>query len=136
MLSATARIRVRYAETDQMSVAYHGNYLPWFEVARTQCLREHGLPYRDLEAQGYLLPVLEVQARYLRPARYDDELDVVAEIRERPSVRIRIDYLVRRESELLATGYTLHAFIDKQGRPCRPPSSFALAIERIFAGPG
>lgn len=131
-LSASLRIRVRYAETDQMAVAYHGNYLPWFEVARTQCLREHGLPYQQLEQEGFLLPVIEVQARYLKPARYDDELDVTATISERPGVRIRIDYEVRRNGELLATGQTLHVFIDRSGRAIRPPASFQDLIRRHF----
>lgn len=124
MLKATALLRVRYAETDQMSVAYHGNYLPWFEVARTTVLREHGLPYKDLESAGFLLPVLEVTARYLKPARYDDELAITATIAERPGVRFRIDYEVRRGDELLATGHTVHAFIDRSGRPVRPPEAF------------
>ena len=70
------RVRVRYAETDMMGIVYHGNYLPWFEVGRTTLLKECGLPYRELEAQGYHLPVIELGVKYARPALYDDVLDL------------------------------------------------------------
>ena len=74
MIQSRASITVRYAETDMMGIVYHANYLPWFEVARTQLLREQGFPYKQLELDGYRIPVLEVSAKYLRPALYDDTL--------------------------------------------------------------
>jgi len=132
MITARTTLNVRYAETDMMGVAYHGSYLPWFELGRTALLKEHGLPYRELEAAGYFLPVLEMQARYLRPARYDDELEIVTHLRERPVLRIRLDYEVHRAAELLATGYTVHAFIDREGRPTRPPLNFAGKMAALF----
>lgn len=122
MIESRSQIVVRYAETDMMGVVYHGNYLPWFEVGRTTLLRELGLPYRQLEAEGYRLPVLEVAAKYLRPAVYDDTLTIVTFLRERPVLRIRLEYEVRRGDELLATGHSVHAFIDREGRPVRPPA--------------
>jgi acyl-CoA thioester hydrolase len=132
MLQSRSRLNVRYAETDMMGVAYHGSYLPWFELGRTALLKAHGLPYRELEAAGYFLPVLEVSARYLRPARYDDELEIVTTLREKPIARIRLDYEIFRAAELLASGHTVHAFIDREGRPTRPPANFAGKMAELF----
>ena len=132
MISVRAQITVRYAETDMMGIVYHANYLPWFEVARTQLLREQGFPYRQLETDGYRLPVLEVTAKYRRPALYDDTLTIVATIREKPLLRIRIDYEVFRGDELLATGQSAHAFCDLTGRPTRPPAAFVARMNALF----
>ncbi len=132
MISARAQITVRYAQTDMMGIVYHANYLPWFEVARTQLLREQGFPYRQLETDGYRLPVLEVAAKYRRPALYDDTLTIVATIREKPLLRIRIDYEVFRGDELLATGQSAHAFCDLTGRPTRPPAAFVARMNALF----
>lgn len=132
MITSRAQVTVRYAETDMMGVVYHGSYLPWFEIGRTTLLKEIGLPYRQLETEGYRLPVLEVTAKYLRPALYDDQLTIVTFLREKPLLRIRLAYEVRRGDELLATGETVHAFIDLQGRPVRPPAAMAAAMSRYF----
>lgn len=132
MISARAQITVRYAETDMMGIVYHANYLPWFEVARTQLLREQGFPYRQLETDGYRLPVLEVAAKYRRPALYDDTLTIVATLREKPLLRIRIEYEVFRGDELLATGQSAHAFCDLTGRPTRPPAAFVARMNALF----
>ena len=134
MIQAQAEVVVRYAETDMMGVVYHGSYLPWFEVGRTHLLRQHGVVYRQLEAEGFFLPVLEVGVRYLRPARYDDTITIVTTLREKPILRIRLDYEVRRGDELLATGQTTHAFIDRNGRPVRPPAVFAQKMDELFPG--
>lgn len=133
MIQSRAQITVRYAETDMMGIVYHGNYLPWFEVARTQLLREQGFPYRQLEADGYRIPVLEVAAKYIRPATYDDTLTIVATIREKPLLRIRLEYEVYRGDELLATGHSAHAFCDLRGRPTRPPAAFVARMNELFA---
>jgi len=135
MIQTRASVTVRYAETDMMGIVYHGSYIPWFEVARTQLLREQGFPYRQLEADGYRIPVLEVAARYIRPAVYDDVLTIVATIREKPSIRIRIEYEVRRGDELLATGQSSHAFCDITGRPTRPPAAFTALMNELFPEP-
>ncbi|MEY2880067.1 MAG: hypothetical protein RLZZ15_2447 [Verrucomicrobiota bacterium] len=132
MIQTRATITVRYAETDMMGIVYHGNYLPWFEVARTQLLREQGFPYRQLEADGYRIPVLEVAAKFLRPALYDDTLAVVATIREKPLLRIRIDYEIFRGEQLLVTGQSAHAFCDTKGQPVRPPPAFVARMNEIF----
>ena len=132
MIAARAQVTVRYAETDMMGIVYHANYLPWFEVARTQLLREQGFPYRQLEADGFRIPVLEVSAQYRRPALYDDTLTIIATIREKPLLRIRIDYEVFRSDELLATGQSAHAFCDLHGRPTRPPAAFVARMTEAF----
>jgi acyl-CoA thioester hydrolase len=132
MLQSRASVTVRYAETDMMGIVYHGSYLPWFEIGRTTLLKEIGLPYRQLESDGYRLPVLEVTAKYLRPAVYDDTLTIVTTLREKPLLRIRLEYEVLRGDELLATGQTLHAFVDLNGRPVRPPAALAAKMGAVF----
>jgi acyl-CoA thioester hydrolase len=133
VIQARAQVTVRYAETDMMGIVYHANYLPWFEVARTQLLREQGFPYRQLETDGYRIPVLEVAAKFVRPATYDDTLTITATMKERPLVRIRIEYEVHRGGELLATGHSVHAFCDLQGRPTRPPPAFVEHMRKVCA---
>lgn len=120
----SARLRVRYAETDQMGVVYYANYLVWFEVARSNWLREAGWSYREMEADGYLLPVLEAHCAYKQSARYDDELDIRAAGVKLSPVRVRFNYQVVRAADgvLLAEGYTVHATLDQQGKPCRLPT--------------
>ena len=132
MLEHRSQIEVRYAETDMMGVVYHGSYLPWLEVARTALLAAEGIPYRELEARGFFLPVIEVALRYHKPARYADVVTVHAVIREKPALRLRIDYELFRGDEKLASGHTVHVFIDKAGKPVRPPEEFARLIEARF----
>ena len=132
MIVSRSQITVRYAETDMMGIVYHANYLPWFEIGRTTLLREQGLPYRKLEEDGFRLPVLEVALKYLRPAVYDDTVTIVTTLRERPLLRIRLEYEVYRGEELLATGSTVHAFIDRSGRPVRPPAAFSETMAALF----
>ena len=133
MIQSRVQVTVRYAETDMMGIVYHANYLPWFEVARTALLREQGFPYRQLETDGYRIPVLEVAAKFVRPALYDDVLTVVATMREKPLLRIRLEYEVFRGEELLATGHSSHAFCDLHGRPTRPPAAFVARMSELFS---
>ncbi len=123
-LRSTSRLRVRYAETDQMGVAWHGGYFAWFEVGRTDLLRDRGLSYRELETRNLRLPVVEVQAHYLRPALYDDLLEVRTTLRAVSGARVSFDYAVHREGDdkPLATGMTEHAAVDGTGKPRRLPS--------------
>ncbi|TAG33248.1 MAG: acyl-CoA thioesterase [Verrucomicrobia bacterium] len=132
MLEHRSQIEVRYAETDMMGVVYHGSYLPWLEVARTAMLAAEGVPYRDLETQGFFLPVVEIAMRYLRPARYPDIVTVHARLAQRPTARLRIDYELWRAEEKIAVGHTTHVFIDRSGRPVRPPRAFTAMIEQRF----
>ena len=133
MIQSSVQVTVRYAETDMMGIVYHANYLPWFEVGRTTLLKEIGVPYRKLEEEGFRLPVLEVSAKYLRPAVYDDTLEIITTLRERPLLRIYLEYEVRRGDEILATGTTVHAFVDRVGRPVRPPPWAVEMIGNAFA---
>jgi acyl-CoA thioester hydrolase len=118
------RLRVRYAETDRMGVVYYANYLVWFEVARTEWLRETGWTYREMELEGVSLPVIEAHAEYRRPARYDDEILISTRMQVVTPVRVRFDYEVWRAGDdaPLATGHTVHAALDVNGRPCRLPA--------------
>ena len=122
-MSATSitRLRVRYAETDQMGVVYHANYLVWFEVGRTDLLRAQGWTYRDMEASGVALPVIEVECRYRKPARYDEEMEIRTEGRLISPVRVEFHYELRAlgSDDLVATARTAHAAIGRDGRPCR-----------------
>lgn len=124
-----SQVRVRYAETDQMGVAYHGNYLAWFEVGRTDLLRQTGFTYRELEQQDLRLPVIEVQVRYLKPARYDDVIEIRTELKSLSGARVAFDYRVWRDADELARGTTAHAAVNASGRPRRLPE----ALRRAFA---
>ena len=132
MITSQASVSVRYAETDMMGVVYHGSYLPWLEIGRTQLLKEHGIPYRVLEAEGFFLPVVEVSLRYLRPAKYDDIVVVTTILKEKPSLRIRMEYKLHRGDELIATATSEHVFIDRSGKPVRPPTVFAEMMQSVF----
>jgi len=129
--TSSSRLRVRYAETDQMGIAYHGNYFAWFEVGRTDFLRQLGLTYRELEAQGLRLPVIEAKAHFLRPALYDDVLDVFTHLSALGGASMTFDYTIAREGSqaALATGSTSHAAVDPSGRPRRLPPE----VRRLLA---
>ncbi len=131
MPSSISEVRVRYAETDKMGVVYYANYFVWFEVARADLLRSLGWTYREMEAAGVSLPVIEAHCRYRRGARYDDELEVTAEGRMLSAVRMEFTYEVVRkgESAVAASGRTVHAAVDTAGRPCRLPERIA----QVFA---
>jgi len=114
---------VRYAETDAMGVVYYANYLVWFEIGRADLLRQTGWSYREMEADGVSLPVIEAHCHYKQPARYDDELEVRTTGSMVSPVRLRFDYNVVRSADgtLLANGYTVHASLNRSGRLCRVP---------------
>jgi acyl-CoA thioester hydrolase len=121
--TTSARVRVRYAETDQMGVVYYANYLVWFEVGRTDLLRQSGWNYREMEAEGFALPVVEAHCEYRQSARYDDELDIVTSGALLSPVRVRFAYEVIRVADgmKLAGGHTVHAVLDPTGKPRRLP---------------
>jgi acyl-CoA thioester hydrolase len=116
-----------------MGVAYHGHYLVWFELGRTELMRQLGCPYAEVEDRaGLFFPVIEARARYLAPARYDDVLELRTDIAEVGGVRIRFDYRLSRGDEVLATGSTEHAAVGRNGRPVRLPAG----IRRRLLGDG
>jgi acyl-CoA thioester hydrolase len=124
MPSSVTSLRVRYAETDQMGVVYYANYFVWFEVARTDLIRSLGWSYREMEAAGVILPVIEATCQYRRPSRYDDELEIRTTGRLTTPVRVEFDYevMIKGQTEPIATGRTRHAAITPDGKPCRLPS--------------
>ena len=119
--SNTTQVRVRYAETDQMGVVYHANYFAWFEVGRCELLRSLGWSYREMEAEGVALPVIQAGCDYVSPGHYDDVLDIHTTGTLVSAVRVQFDYHVRRGETSLATGRTVHAALNTAGRPCRLP---------------
>jgi acyl-CoA thioester hydrolase len=123
-------LRVRYAETDKMGVVYYANFLVWFEVARTDLLRSLGWTYREMELAGVSLPVIEAHCEYQRPARYDDEIEVRTEGQMVSAARMKFSYtVVRREDAVVsAAGYTVHAAVNPEGRPCRLPERVRQAF--------
>ena len=127
----TSSVRVRYAETDKMGVVYHSNYLIWFEIGRTDWLRATGVTYREMEADGIQLPVIEAHCEYRQGARYDDDVEIKTRARKLSPVRVQFDYEATRRHDgvLLATGHTVHATIDRDGRPVRMPER----VKELFA---
>lgn len=131
MGSVDSRIRVRYAETDQMGVVYHANFLVWMEVGRVEYWRAAGLRYRDMEKNdGILLVVAEVNCRYLSPAVYDEEVIIRTSIAEASSRMIRFEYelLAADDGRRLATGYTKHVFCGLDRRPAKVPQKYYAVL--------
>ncbi len=116
-------VRVRYAETDQMGVVYHGNYAQYFEMGRVEWLRNMGVSYKWMEDNGVMLPVVSLSMDYKKPARYDDVLTVKTIFKSQTSVKIEFDYEIYNEKgELLTIGYSMLVFVNmKTGRPTLPP---------------
>jgi acyl-CoA thioester hydrolase len=127
---SVSRVRVRYAETDQMGVVYYANYFVWFEVGRTDLLRTLGGTYRDLESEGIFLPVIEAACEYAQPSRYDDVLEIRTTGRVLSPIRVEFSYEVVRVADgvAVATGRTAHAAIGRGGRPCRLPAQVRQAL--------
>lgn len=123
-------LRVRYQETDQMGVVYHANYLNWFEVGRTELIRELGMPYQTLEARGLLLPVIEADLKFRSPARYDDLVTIDTKVIDATNLRIRFAYEIKRGEELLVSGGTHHVWLNRDWKPVRidreAPDLYAL----------
>jgi len=129
------KLRVRFAETDQMGVAHHSAYVIWFEAARVEWLRARGLDYRRLEEGGVSLAVSAISVVYHRSSRFDDELHVEATMTELKSRRVRYRYLITRDGEEIATGDTLHTPVDGGGRVVRLPTMWLEALHRHVTTP-
>jgi acyl-CoA thioester hydrolase len=121
-----AKVRVRYAETDQMGIVYHANYVVWMEVGRVELCRALGIRYRDMEAEGILLTVVEVQCRYAQPALYDEEIVIRAWVEESNPRMVRFGYEMREaeSGRKVATGETKHIFCDKSRKPRKLPEQY------------
>jgi len=114
-----------------MGVVYHSNYLVWFEIGRTDWLRDTGVTYREMEADGIRLPVIEAHCEYRLGAQYDDDVEIRTGAKRLSPVRVQFDYqaIRRADGAQLATGYTVHATVDREGRPVRMPDR----VKELFA---
>lgn len=122
---STTQVRVRYAETDQMGIVYHANYLVWMEVGRIEACRELGFEYKDMEQKdGIFLAVTEVNARYLYPARYDDLVTIATTLGDVSSRRVIFKYEMHCGDRKLATGQTSHIFLNRELKPTRIPQKY------------
>lgn len=136
MLTQKVKIRVRYAETDQMGYVYYGNYATYYEVARVESLRNLGFSYKLLEAQGVMMPVVENKSKFIRPGKYDDLLTIKVTVDKMPAKRIIFKYEIYNEQEkLINLGETILAFVNmKNGRACDAPESIRTLLEPFFNG--
>ena len=125
MNSHLSSFRVRYGETDQMGVVYHGNYAQYFELGRTEWLRSLGITYKDMEISGIMLPVISLKCNFIKSALYDDVLTVETKLKKEPLVKIEFDYVIRNKNkEILCTGNTVLAFMDmKTNKPIKCPDT-------------
>ncbi len=135
MRTHTIQFRVRYGETDQMGYVYYGNYAQYFEMGRVEWLRNLGVSYKRMEASGIMLPVLNLNINYLKPAKYDNLLTLKTTLVKRPSVRIAFDFrLFNEDQELLTEGHTSLVFIDmKKNRPTKAPHYITEKIDPLFS---
>ncbi len=135
MYRSETKIKVRYAETDQMGFVYYGNYAVYYEIARVECLRRLGFVYKDLEDRGFILPVISYHINFLKPAFYDDEITVKVTVSEMPSVRITFDYeSFNSKGEKINEGTAVLVFMDKKKQaPCHPPRDFIDKIAPFFS---
>ncbi len=133
--SCRIRLRVRYGEADRMGIAYYAHYFDWFTEGRTELLRQIGGNYREIEDQGLLLPVVRTGARYHRPLRYDDLVELETTARRSPA-RLRFDYRLEMEGQLIAEGFTEHAFVRKGDlRPLNLRRAFPDVYARLSGLP-
>ncbi|MDC0869795.1 thioesterase family protein [Flavobacteriaceae bacterium] len=123
MKNFSTNVRVRYGETDQMGVVYHGNYASYFEIARTEWLRNLGVTYKELENKGIMLPVISLFFNFIKSAKYDDVLTIIVILKKKPLVKIEFDYeIYNQKKEKISTGNSVLAFMDmKTNKPLRCP---------------
>lgn len=126
--------RIRYSETDQMGYVYYGNYAQFYELGRVEMFRSMGSSYKMLEEQGIMMPVLELNSKYIKPAYYDELITIRTTLKEMPSARIQFFYdLYNEQNELINTGFTTLFFIRKSDqKPCRPPEDFINKLKAYF----
>lgn len=133
ILTNEIQIRARYAETDKMGFVYNSNYLVYFEVARTELMRDHGLPYSRFEDFGFNLPLTEAFVKYHRPAKYDDLITIKGLVEWSGEPRLKFNYEVFVNNTLITSGYTMHAFLNAETKmPVRPPEIFINAMQEAL----
>lgn len=138
MFTHNTQIRIRYSETDQMGYCYYGNYAQFFEIGRVETLRALGISYKELEDKGVMLPVLNYEVRFIKPAYYDDLITIKTTIKKIPAARIDFDYEVYNENnQLLTTAHTTLVFIQKQTmKPCPAPDEVVTCLKLHFNNEG
>lgn len=126
-------VRVRYSETDQMGVVYHGSYIPYFEIGRVEWLRKLGVSYKNMEEGGIALPIVSMHINYKKPARYDELLTVVTRLKKHASVKIEFECEIRNEGgDLLTNAHFILVFVDiKTGRPLAPPNYIKSILQKF-----
>ncbi len=135
MLKHNTELRVRYADTDQMKFAYNGKYFEYFEVGRTEMMREVGLPYEVIEKNGIFIPVIETKIHFFTPAFYDELLSIETWVEKLPTAKVHIDHIikVKERDAIICEGYVELAFLDaKTNRPTRAPKFFMDAIKKYY----
>lgn len=134
MLTFKTKCRVIYGDTDKMGFVYHANYFRWFEAGRSELFRHLGLTYKEIETEGVYLPVSEVHCKFISPSQYDDILVIETSLDTSVKASMKFDYRILSENgdELLAEGYTKHAFVDRNGRLLRPPEFLIKLIEKNY----
>lgn len=134
MICSVTNIRIRYSETDKMGYLHHANYLNYFEIGRTEMLRNMGMTYKEMEQDGILLPVLSVNINYNAPSYYDDVLTIKTYMKKKPGIKVLFEYEIYNENSLLiCTGNCTLVFIDAVSRkPRRPPEYFMKKIAAEF----
>ena len=135
MIINRAEIRVRYADTDKMQFVYNGKYLEYFEVGRAELLRSYDLPYSEIEKHGFQLPLIETGLKYIKPAFYDELLEVEAKVEKLLTPKIHIEYRVLRKGteETLVTGFTDHVFMNESSKKAvRPPKFYIEKLKPHF----
>jgi acyl-CoA thioester hydrolase len=132
---AATPYRVIYGDTDQMGVVYYANYLRWFEIGRNEWLRQFGSAYTSIEQTGLRFPVTEVTCRYLRPARYDDQVIIETTLRSLGRASLKFDYKIHRQDDglLLSEGYTRHACVDRAGQLTKIPPSLGHILKAAIS---
>ena len=134
MIEESIKLRVRYAETDQMGFVYYGNYAEYLEIGRVAAMKKAGVSYRILEEEGIGLPVREMKIKYLRAALYDDEIEVITKIKEMPDRLIVFEYEIKRGEELLVEAETTLFFMDKESKKViRIPQEMKDQLKPFFS---
>ena len=132
MLSFNHSIKVRYVETDAMQRVHHSNHLIWFEECRIELLNHLGIPYEQLEASGFYIPVLSANIEYFKPTSFNQSLKIGIELQDKPKVRFKFDYTISHKNDLIAKGQTEHTFINQKNKVIRPPKIFNQAVEQYW----
>jgi len=133
MLKHKIQVRVRYSETDQMGVVYHGNYMPYFEIGRVEWLRNKGISYKLMEESGIALPIVSININFKKPARYDELLTISTAFKSQSSVKVEFDCEIHNEiNELLTTAHFILVFVDlSNGKPINPPDYIKEVLSKL-----